>query len=80
MSIKISSIADSALNTGEGILRLVPNWVPRSFCIPGRRMKLHPDDYYAMGGVRIVNASQTEPLVMLKHFGSLNSDLMTESF
>lgn len=35
-----------------GILRLAPNWVPRSFCIPGRRIKLHPDDYYALGGER----------------------------
>jgi hypothetical protein len=26
--------------------------VPRSFCIPGRRIKLHPDDYYALGGER----------------------------
>lgn len=37
---------------GEGIFRLAPNWVPRSFCIPGRRIKLHPDDYYALGGER----------------------------
>ncbi|MEK6796618.1 MAG: hypothetical protein AABZ39_17715 [Spirochaetota bacterium] len=44
--------ASSALEQGKGILRLAPNWVPRSFCIPGRRIKLHPDDYYAMGGER----------------------------
>lgn len=36
----------------KGIFRLAPNWVPRSFCIPGRRIKLHPDDYYALGGIR----------------------------
>ena len=35
--------------TGNGIFRLTPTWVPRSFCIPGRRIKLHPDDYYALG-------------------------------
>ena len=29
-----------------------PTWVPRSFCVPGRRIKLHPDDYYALGGDR----------------------------
>jgi hypothetical protein len=40
------------LEQGSGILRLAPNWVPRSFCVPGRRIKLHPDDYYAMGGER----------------------------
>ena len=36
----------------NGIFRLAPAWVPRSFCIPGRRIKLHPDDYYALGGER----------------------------
>jgi hypothetical protein len=47
-----SSIANKALEQGRGILRLAPAWVPRSFCVPGRRIKLHPDDYYAMGGPR----------------------------
>ena len=46
------SIATKALEQGKGILRLAPNWVPRSFCVPGRRIKLHPDDYYALGGER----------------------------
>ena len=41
-----------ALNSGNGILRLEPCWVPRSFMIPGRRLKLHPDDLYAFGGHR----------------------------
>ena len=45
-------IAERALEQGQGILRLAPNWVPRSFCIPGRRLKLHPDDYYALGAQR----------------------------
>lgn len=44
--------AQRALDKGQGIIRLVPAWVPRSFCIPGRRIKLHPDDYYALGGER----------------------------
>jgi hypothetical protein len=44
--------ANNALGQGKGILRLAPNWVPRSFCVPGRRIKLHPDDYYALGGER----------------------------
>ena len=44
--------AESALAQGKGILRLAPNWVPRVFCKPGRRIKLHPDDYYALGGAR----------------------------
>lgn len=45
-----STIAQQAFEQGKGILRLAPNWVPRSFCVPGRRIKLHPDDYYALGG------------------------------
>ncbi|NQV32746.1 MAG: hypothetical protein HQ515_08635 [Phycisphaeraceae bacterium] len=46
------TIAERALEQGKGILRLTPTWVPRSFCVPGRRIKLHPDDYYALGGER----------------------------
>lgn len=34
---------------GEGILKLLPAWVPRGFNEPGRRLRLHPDDYYAFG-------------------------------
>ncbi|MFD2933687.1 class I mannose-6-phosphate isomerase [Spirosoma flavum] len=48
---KLSLIA-KALEQGKGILRLTPTWVPRSFCVPGRRIKLHPDDYYVLGGER----------------------------
>lgn len=47
-----SSLAEKALEQGKGILRLAPTWVPRSFCVPGRRIKLHPDDYYVLGGQR----------------------------
>lgn len=46
------SIFENAMEKGQGILRLAPNWVPRSFCVPGRRIKLHPNDYYALGGQR----------------------------
>ena len=46
------SLAKRALEQGQGILRLTPTWVPRSFCVPGRRIKLHPDDYYVLGGER----------------------------
>ncbi len=45
----IQNLLNLALNEGKGVFRLFPNWVPRSFCIPGRRIKLHPDDYYAFG-------------------------------
>jgi hypothetical protein len=42
----------TALNRGEGILRLLPTWVPRSFCVPGKRLKLDPADHYAFGADR----------------------------
>jgi hypothetical protein len=48
----MTTTAKKALQQGKGILRLAPNWVPRSFCVPGRRIKLHPDDYYILGGER----------------------------
>ena len=38
-----------ALDEGRGLLRLEPCWVPRSFMIPGGRLRLHPDDLYALG-------------------------------
>ncbi|PTX96249.1 hypothetical protein DB345_10705 [Spartobacteria bacterium LR76] len=46
------SLASLALEQGGGILRLAPTWVPRFYCVPGRRIKLHPDDYYALGSSR----------------------------
>jgi len=41
-----------ALAAGGGILQLEPCWVPRSFMLPGRRLRLHPADLYAFGGHR----------------------------
>ena len=46
------SQVQQAVEAGGGLLRLDPAWVPRSFMIPGRRLKLHPDDLYALGGHR----------------------------
>ena len=37
---------------GGGILRLAPVFVPRRFSTAGRRLRLHPDDYYALGTAR----------------------------
>jgi hypothetical protein len=45
-------VIESAFEQGHGVLRLAPTWVPRVFCIPGRRIKLHPDDLYALGAER----------------------------
>ncbi len=52
VSKNIGSILESALDAGQGLLRLTPNWVPRSFLHPGRRIKLHPDDFYGYGANR----------------------------
>jgi len=38
-----------ALEEGEGVVRLAPAWVPRTFLPPGGRMKLAPQDLYALG-------------------------------
>ncbi|MCC8026149.1 MAG: hypothetical protein LIP16_12755 [Clostridium sp.] len=40
------------LEKGEGIFRLFPAFVPRRFGKAGRRLKLHPDDYFAFGMAR----------------------------
>jgi hypothetical protein len=41
-----------ALSQGEGVVRLAPCWVPRSFLMPGGRLKLDPRDLYALGAHR----------------------------
>ena len=45
----IDARARAAIDAGEGILRLAPTWVPRSFLMPGGRLKLAPQDLYALG-------------------------------
>ncbi len=37
------------LEKGDGVLQMTPTWVPRPFNRPGKRLRLHPDDIYAMG-------------------------------
>src|SRR5438874_13635379 len=45
----VKSLVEGALADTNGLLRLAPCWVPRSFLQPGKRLKLHPDDLYAFG-------------------------------
>ena len=45
----VGAILDRALDAGAGLLRLTPTWVPRSFLHPGKRIKLAPTDWYALG-------------------------------
>lgn len=42
----------SVYQQGEGIFRMAPVFVPRRFNKAGRRLRLHPDDYYALGVAR----------------------------
>ncbi len=44
--VSSASAIDRVLNENGGILRFAPAWVPRAFCTPGRRLRLHPDDYF----------------------------------
>lgn len=45
-------IIEETFEKGGGILRLAPVFVPRRFSSPGRRLRLHPDDYFALGTQR----------------------------
>ncbi len=48
----VGAILKRALDAGDGLLRLTPTWVPRSFLHPGKRIKLAPTDWYAYGAHR----------------------------
>ncbi|MCR2800134.1 hypothetical protein QNO21_13470 [Microbacterium sp. zg-Y818] len=65
---------ERAMDASGGVLSLAPAWVPRSFCTPGRRIRLHPDDYFPLGkdrggiderwlasAVRAENGPRTDP-------------------
>lgn len=41
-----------AAEPGQGVLRLAPTWVPRAMLRPRGRLRLHPNDLYALGGHR----------------------------
>jgi hypothetical protein len=45
-------MVNRAMEEGEGVLRLMPTWVPRSYLVPGRRLKLDQRDLYAYGADR----------------------------
>jgi hypothetical protein len=48
----ISQKISDALEAGQGILHLAPNWVPRSFLMPGKRIRLAGEDLYVLGADR----------------------------
>jgi len=41
-----------AYERGSGIFRMAPIFVPRRFSSAGRRLRLHPEDYFALGTAR----------------------------
>ena len=45
----MSQTVREAFEQGQGIFRMMPNFVPRCFSKPGHRLRLHPDDYFALG-------------------------------
>ena len=50
--MKNITVVKEAVKAGAGIVRLAPCWVPRSFLMPGGRLKLDPRDLYALGAHR----------------------------
>jgi hypothetical protein len=52
MSSQNLGLIRDALSAGDGVVRLAPCWVPRSFLMPGGRLKLDPRDLYALGAHR----------------------------
>jgi len=45
----VRSQIQNTFEKGDGVLQFKPCWIPRPFNQPGRRLKLHPDDYFAFG-------------------------------
>ncbi|MFQ5796324.1 MAG: hypothetical protein ACE5JP_14910 [Candidatus Bipolaricaulia bacterium] len=48
----ITQQVTNALEAGQGILHLAPAWVPRSFLMPGKRIRLAEQDLYVLGAHR----------------------------
>ena len=48
-ALEEADIIRRVFEEGEGVFRLFPAFVPRRFGKAGRRLKLHPDDYFAFG-------------------------------
>ncbi len=46
------SVIQQVFEQGQGIFRLAPVFVPRRFSQAGKRLRLHPHDYYALGTAR----------------------------
>lgn len=50
--MKNSELIRKVFDEKQGILQLIPVFIPRRFGSAGHRLKLHPDDYFALGTER----------------------------
>ena len=50
--MSIQPFLADALQAGDGVVRLAPCWVPRTFMMPGGRLNLDPRDLYPLGAHR----------------------------
>ncbi|MGB4406453.1 MAG: hypothetical protein WBI82_06305 [Sphaerochaeta sp.] len=48
-AVQDEGVIRSTFEKGQGIFRLFPAFVPRKFNKAGKRLKLHPDDYFVFG-------------------------------
>lgn len=48
----MSALIHDTFDKGRGIFQLIPVFIPRRFSSAGQRLRLHPDDYYALGTAR----------------------------
>lgn len=48
----MASLIHETFDKGAGIFQLIPVFIPRRFSTAGQRLRLHPDDYYALGTAR----------------------------
>jgi len=46
------TLIHEAFDKGRGIFQLIPVFIPRRFSTAGQRLRLHPDDYFALGTAR----------------------------
>lgn len=45
----MNNLIRDTFDSGKGVFRMIPAFIPVKFGVPGRRLKIHPDDYYAFG-------------------------------
>lgn len=45
----MENLIRETFKAGNGVFKMVPNFIPVKFGAPGRRLKIHPDDYFKFG-------------------------------